>query len=129
MVQICCTELQSLINPRPTGTRDFPPPTGGGGGGANTTPSISAPIGRREKRKKLSKVRRKWLRNYFIQIFYQVKIVASRGKKAQHFEFFAIAKQRYGKPSIISWTVIAMANPKTAFEKKIRNRWLSSDLT
>ena len=40
-----------MVNPRPTGTPDFPPPTGGGGG-VRTPPSISAPIGRREKRKK-----------------------------------------------------------------------------
>ena len=44
------------INPHPTGTPDFPPPSGGGG---RTPPSISAPIGRREKREKHSKARQK----------------------------------------------------------------------
>ena len=47
------------------------------GGGYLTPPSILAPIGRREKRKKRSKAHQKWLRNCFRQFFAYVKIVVS----------------------------------------------------
>ena len=66
------------FNSRTTGTPDFPSPTGGGG--FEHPRPISGPIGRREKRKKRSKVHQKWLRNYFSQFFAKVKIVAPRAQ-------------------------------------------------
>ena len=66
-----------IVNPRPTGTPGFPSPTGGGG--VEHPLSISAPIDRREKRKKKrSEAREKLFRNYFSQFFAKVKIVAPR---------------------------------------------------
>ena len=65
-------------------------------------PSISAPISRREKRKKRSKAHQKFLRNYPRQFFTKVKIVAPRAQKMAKFSsfFFAIVKHRFGKPPL-----------------------------
>ena len=49
------------LNPRPTGTPDFPPPTGGS--------SISAPIGRREKPEKMFESPSKIITKLFQSIF------------------------------------------------------------
>ena len=69
------------VNPRPTGTPDFPPPTGGGGGAVEHSPSISAAIGRRVKRKKVFKRSSKMITKLCSQFFANVKIVAPRAKK------------------------------------------------
>ena len=44
-----------------------------------------------------------------------------RAKNGQTFEFFAIVKNRFGEISIISGTIIARENPKTAFERVLNS--------
>ena len=61
----------AVINPRPTGTPDFPPPTV-----VLEHISLSRLLLVVEKKgKQRSKARQKWLRNYFSQFFAKVKIV------------------------------------------------------
>ena len=74
--------------------------------------------------KRRSKARQKRLRNHFSQFFAKVKIVASRAKNRQIFEFFAIVKHRFGKPPLsreLLGIAIARANPKTAFERELNS--------
>ena len=75
-------DLYCTFNPRPTGTPDFPPPTGGRG--VRTPASISAPIGRRVKRKKRSKTRQKLLRNLAVNFSLSSKLW-SQGQKMSKF--------------------------------------------
>ena len=86
-------------------------------GGGSTPPSVSAPIGRREKRKKRSKARQKLLRNYFSKFFAKVKIVAPRAQKWPNFRVVRDCQTSFQKTSIMAGTIIARANPKTAFER------------
>ena len=62
-------------------------------------PSISTPIRRREKRKTFDSSS-KMFRNYFSQFLAKVKIVASKTKKCQIFELFAIVEHCFGKPPL-----------------------------
>ena len=103
--------------PRPTGTPDFH-----WGGGSNTPPpSISAPIRRREKRKKTFKTSSKMITKLFSQFFAMVKIVAPRAKKWQNFRVFRDCQTSFRKTSITSGTIMARANPKTAFERELNS--------
>ena len=78
------------------------------------------PIGRREKRKKsVRRLVKKWLRNYFSQFFAKVKIVAPRAKKWPNFRVFCDRQTSFRKTSMIPGTIIARANPKTAFEREL----------
>ena len=107
------------VNPRPTGTPDFPPPTVGGGWFEHP-PSISAPIGRREKR---GKGVRKLVKNdneNIIVNFSLRSILRSPGpKKWPNFRVFRDCQTSFQKTSNISGTIIARANPKTAFEREL----------
>ena len=67
-----------VFNPRTNGTPDFPSRTGGGGLNTPPPPSISAPIGRREKRKNVRKLLKNdelfKNENYFSQFFAKSKL-------------------------------------------------------
>ena len=70
------------VNPRRTGTPDFPSPTRGVF--EHPPPRLSPLLLVVEKnRKKRWKDRQKWLRNYFSEFFAKVKIVAPRAKKCK----------------------------------------------
>ena len=110
------------LNPRPTGTPDFPPPTGGGRGLFEQPPSTRLLLVVEKNGRKHSKARQKWLRNYFSDFFFaKVKIVAPRAKKLQNFRVFRDCQTSFRKTSIISGTIIPRANPKTAFERKLHS--------
>ena len=86
------------VNPRPTGTPDFPSPTRG-----RSNPRLSRLLLVVEKNgKKRSKARQKWLRNYFNHFFAKVKIVASRAKKWPNFRVYRDCQTSFRKTSIIS---------------------------
>ena len=72
------------------------------GGVFEHPPSISAPIGRWEKRKKRSKARQKMITNIFQSIFRLIQNCGPQAgpKSGQIFEFFAIVKHRFGKPPL-----------------------------
>ena len=110
---------KGLLNPRPTGTPDFPSPTGGGG--SNTPPSISAPFGSREKRKKNV---RKLVNNDFETISVNFSLKSKLwppGQNMSNFRVFRDCQKSLRKTSIISGTIIARANPKTAFEREFNS--------
>ena len=103
----------------------------GGGGRCLNIPRLSRILLVVEKNgKKSLKAREKGLRNYFSQIFAQVKIVVSRGQKYPKFRVFRDCRTSFRKISIISVHIIATANPKTSNRKRIKLpiAILSSDL-
>ena len=100
-------------------TSDFPSPTGGG---SNTPPpSISAPIGRREKRKRKFESSSKIIPKLFRSMFRLNQNCAPRAKKWPNFRVFRDCQTSFRKSSIISGTSIARVNPKTAFERELNS--------
>ena len=90
-----------------------------GGGGCSSTPIyLGSYWSKRKTEKKRSKARQKWLRSYFSQ-FFASQIMATRAKNGQIFEFFRDSQTSFPKTFIISGTIIARANQKTAFESKL----------
>ena len=103
---------ECTLNPRPTGTPDFPSLTEG-------EVSISVHIDRREKWKKnVRKLVKNDYKTISSHIFAQVKIVASRGQKCPKFRLFHVCRTTFRKTSNISGIIIAMAHPTASFEKK-----------
>ena len=76
----------------------------GGGESSNTPPppSISAPIGRREKRKNVRKLVKNDYETISVNFSFKSKLWQKNGKI---FEFFAIVKHRFGKPPL-SWELL-----------------------
>ena len=73
------------INPRPAGPLDFPRPAGGGGGVLRPPSSISAPIGRSEKRKKTSESSSKIILKLLVIFCLRSKMRSPEVKKSQIF--------------------------------------------
>ena len=75
--------------------------------------------GRREKRKKnIQKLVKNDYETISVNFFTKVKIVPP-GLKMAKFSIFCDCQRSFRKASIISGTIIARANPKTAFERKL----------
>ena len=92
----------------------------GGGGECSNTPRLSRLLLVVEKNgKNRSKSLQKLLRNYFSQFLAKVKILDPRAKKWSNFRVSRDCQTSFRKTSIISGTVIARANPKSAFEREL----------
>ena len=99
---------------------------GGGGVRAPLPPSISAPIGRREKRKKAFVSSSKMITKLFQSIFHLSQNCGPQGQKmAKYSIFFAIVKHRFGKTPLSRGTFIARENLKTEFERELNSPSLS----
>ena len=99
-MSVSCKSSRDSFNPRLTGLQIYHHLQGGGRGCSNT-PRLSRLLLIVEKNEKqCSKAHQKWSRNYFSKFFAKVKIVAPMAKNGEIFEFFAIVKDRFGKPPV-----------------------------
>ena len=105
-----------LFNPRPTSTPDFPSPTGGGG---FEHPRLSRLLLVVEKNgKKTFESSSKIITKLFQSIFH---LSQNWAKKWPNFRAFRDCQTSFRKTSIISGTIIARANPKTAFGRELNS--------
>ena len=113
------------LNPRSTGTPDFPSPTGGGGG--RTPPRLSRLLLVVEKN---GKIVRKFVKNnnenISVNFSVRSKVWPPGPKNGQIFESFAIVKHPFGKPPLSQELLYLGANPKTAFEREVNFALLRS---
>ena len=80
---------------------------------------ISAPIGRREKRKKTFESSSKMITKLLQSIFRSGQNCGIQGSKMPKISSFSRFSNKFRKTSIISGTIIARINPKTAFEREL----------
>ena len=109
-------DSKPTFNPRPTGTPDFPPPTGGGG-----FEHLSRLLLVVEKN---GNNVRKLVKNDYETISVNFSLKSKLwppGSKWPNCRIFHDCQTSFRKTSIISGTIMARENPKTAFERELNS--------
>ena len=93
----------------------------GGGECLNMPPAISAPIGRKEKREKVSESSSKMITKLFQSNFRSGHNCGIQGPKMPQISSFSRLPNNFSENSMISGNIIGTANLKTAFEGELNS--------